>query len=103
MVRSAYNLRAITIPFQPCWTLCGHGSYCKARSKCQRRVRMHSKFGRGSNVGMLFPTSAATSLYVMVASIFIGRELVYGRLRCAINRNFVFRLCVVPEGGGFMQ
>jgi hypothetical protein len=64
---------------------------------------MRSKFGRGSNVGMLFPTSAATSSYVMVASISIGRELVYGRLRCVINRDFVFGLCVVLEGGGFTQ
>jgi hypothetical protein len=64
---------------------------------------MRSRFGRGSNVGMLFPTRAATSSYVMVASIFIGRELVYGWLRCAINRDFVIRLCIVPEGGGFMR
>ncbi len=80
VVRSAYTLRAITIPFQPCWTLCGHGRHCKACSKCRRRVQMRSKFGRGSSVGMLVPTSAATSSYVMVTSILIGRELVYGRL-----------------------
>ncbi len=74
MVRSAYNLRAITIPFQPCWMLCGHGRRCRARSKCQRKVRMRSKLGRGSSVGMLTPTNAATSSYEMVASILMGNS-----------------------------
>ncbi len=43
-------------------------------------VRMRSKFGRGSSVAMLVPTSVVTSLYVMVTSILIGWELVYGWL-----------------------
>jgi hypothetical protein len=64
---------------------------------------MRLKFGRGSNVGMLFSKSTVTSLYVMVVSIFIGQELVYGRLRCVINCDLFFRLCVIPEGGGFTQ
>ncbi len=72
MVRSAYNSRAITIPFQSCWTLWGHVRRCRACSKCRRKVRMRSKLGRGYSVGMLTPTSAATSSYEMVTSIFNG-------------------------------
>ncbi len=48
------------------------GTFEGAHLKCQRSVQIHSKFGWGSSVGMLTPTMAATSSYVMDASILYG-------------------------------
>ena len=68
-VMRAYIVGTITIPFQPCWTLWGHGRRCSAFSKCRRNFRMRSKLGRGSKGGMFVPTRACTSSYVMVTSM----------------------------------
>jgi hypothetical protein len=69
LVSKLYSSRAITIPFHPCWTLLGQGRHWRARLRCRRSIRIRSKFGRGYNVRILTPTRAATSSYVMVASI----------------------------------
>ena len=69
-VWTLYSGWATTIPFQPCWTVWGHGRCCSAHSKWQCKFRIHSKLGRGSKEGILTTTRVYTSSYVMVTSIF---------------------------------
>ncbi len=59
--RRALCSQAMIEPFHPWRVDCRHGRHWRARLKWWQRAQMCSKFGRGSNDGILLPTRVATS------------------------------------------